>query len=183
MMMKYIASAMSLALLSACASGPTVSTDADPAAQFSQYRSYAWMQEPTDAPPLVKQRIVSAVDAQLQAKGWQRQDSERNADIGIAAHVATEQKQTLDTFYGGPNWNTWGWRGGWGAGMGMATTTVRTYDVGTLMIDMFDQKSKRAVWRGTVSGTIPDSPEKLHQGVQQGIDELFESFPPGSGGK
>lgn len=182
MMIKHIVAALSVALLSACA-GPTIDTDADPAAQFSQYRTYAWKQEPTDAPPLVKQRIVRAIDAELQAKGWQRQDSGRNADIGIAAHVATEQKQTLDTFYSSPRWNAWGWHGGWGVGMGTARTTVHTYEVGTLVVDMFDLQNKRAVWRGTVSGTIPSSSEKLNQGVQEGITKLFEAFPPGSGPK
>lgn len=55
--------------------------------------------------------------------------------------------------------------------------------VGTLVVDMFDLQSKRAVWRGTVSGTIPSSSEKLNQGVQEGITKLFEAFPPGSGVK
>jgi len=76
-----------------------------------------------------------------------------------------------------------GWHGGWGMGMDTARTTVRTNEVGTLVVDMFDLQSKRAVWRGTVSGTIPSSSEKLNQGVQEGITKLFEAFPPGSGMK
>ncbi|MFT0533736.1 DUF4136 domain-containing protein [Castellaniella hirudinis] len=177
-MIKHVAAALSLALLTACA-GPVIDTDADPAVQFSQYHTYVWQQTPTDAPPLVKQRIVHAIDAALQAKGWQRQDAGREADIGLAAHVATEQRQTLDTFYSDPGWNAWGWHGGWG----MARTTVNTYDVGTLVVDMFDLKSQRAVWRGTVSGALPGSSEKLNQGLQEGIAKLFDAFPPDSPAK
>jgi len=64
MMIKHIVAAISIALLSAC-TGPTIDTDADPAAQLSQYRTYAWKQEPTDAPPLVRQRIVRTIDVEL----------------------------------------------------------------------------------------------------------------------
>jgi len=64
--------------------------------------------------------------------------------------------------------------------MGSATTTVRTYDVGTLVVDMFDARSKQAVWRGTASATVPISPERANAAVEAGLDKLFAGFPPGS---
>ncbi|NYT85201.1 DUF4136 domain-containing protein [Pollutimonas harenae] len=47
----------------------------------------------------------------------------------------------------------------------MSSTATSTFDVGTLAIDMLDLKSKRAVWRSNVSGTIPSSPERLNEGI------------------
>ncbi|MFA5522516.1 MAG: DUF4136 domain-containing protein [Castellaniella sp.] len=181
-MIRLIAATISLALLSACA-GPRIDTDVDPMTDFSRYHSYVWTQEPMDAPPLVRQRIVRTIDEQLRAKGWQRRESGHEADIGIVAHVATETRQNLDTFYSGPAWAGWGWHGGWGMGMGMAQTIVTTYEVGTLVVDMFDLKDRRAVWRGNISGTIPDSSERLNKGIQDGIARLFEGFPPDSNRK
>ena len=64
--------------------------------------------------------------------------------------------------------------------MGSATTTVRTYQVGTLVVDMFDTKTKQAIWRGSAQGTVPSSPDKANQMVQAGIDKMFAAFPPGS---
>lgn len=164
-------------VLAACASTPTVQTDFDPAAQFSRYRTYTWREQPEAAPPLVKQRIVAAIDRQLQAKGWTRA---AEGDVAIAAHVASREKQSIDTFYDSPMWSGWGWRHGWDVGIGYARTRVTTYTVGTLVVDMFDTSTRQAVWRGTAEGTVPDTPEKVNAAVEDAIARMFRDFPPGS---
>lgn len=174
--MKAFAVAVIALFLTACASGPTVQTDSDPSANFSAYRTYSWAQKPTVGSPLVQQRIVDGIDARLRAKGWTL--APEGGDVAIAAHVATSQKQTLDTFYQGGAMGGWGWRGG--MAMGSSTTTVRTYNIGTLIVDMFDGKTHQAVWRGTASDTVPDSPEKVNATVEAALDKLFASFPPGT---
>jgi hypothetical protein len=106
---------------------------------------------------------MDAINAQLTAKGL-RQVTE-NADIGIVANGAIDQKQTLDTFYdgfGGP----WGWRG-WD---GMATTETNTYDVGTLVVDIFDNRSKRLIWRGIATDTLSDKPEKNTEKLNKAVE-------------
>lgn len=173
--------AVLLTALAGCASTPTVHTDYDPGTQFSSYRTYTWLKKPEGRSPLVDQRVVAQIDAHLQGKGWRLASDAAAADIGVAAHVATQQQQSLDTFYSGPAWGGYGWgRWGGGVGMGSATTTVRTYEVGTLVVDMFDMKTRQAVWRGTASGTVPDSPESLNAKAQAGVDKMFAAFPPGS---
>ncbi|MCD9085335.1 DUF4136 domain-containing protein [Stenotrophomonas sp. SY1] len=178
--MKAIAIAAVLATsLVACTSTPTVKTDFDPSANFGGYKTYSWALKPQAGSPLVQQRIVDGINARMQAKGLREAP---NGDIALAAHIANSQKQTLDTFYSGTGMGGWGWRGGWGGGMAMgsASTTVHTYDVGTLVLDMFDARTKQAVWRGTASGTVPSSPDKVNVAVDAGLDKMFASFPPGS---
>ena len=165
-------------MLASCASSPTVRTDADPNASFSGYRTYTWLSKPEGISPLASQRIVDSVNAALRAEGW---SETVNGDVAIAAHVASQQKQTLDTMYSGPAYGGWGWRGGWyGGGMGMSSTTVRTYTVGTLIVYMFDTKTKQAIWRGTASDTVPSSPEKANALIQSAVTGMFKDFPPGS---
>lgn len=178
--MKVLAVVVLAASLAACASTPTVDTDYDHSASFATYKTYSWADKPQGGSPLVQKRIVDGIDARLQAKGWTLAPS--GGEVAVAAHVATSQKQTLDTFYTGSSMGGWGWRGGWGRGMGMgsSTTTVRTYDVGTLVVDMFDAKTQQAIWRGTASGTVPSSPEKVNAAVEAGLDKMFAAFPPGS---
>ena len=65
-------------------------------------------------------------------------------------------------------------------GMGTATTQVRNYDVGTLIVDLFDAKTQQAVWRGTASGTVSSSPDKNSAAIDAGLDKMFASYPPGS---
>lgn len=164
-------------LLAACASTPNVHTDHDPAATFASYRSYAWRQQPDVSNPLVRQRLVAAIDAQLRTKGWSLVP-EAQADIALVGNVASRQEQTIDTFYEGPGWGDWGWRGVTTHG-GYRTTHVYNYTVGTLVLDMFDTKTKQAVWRATAEGTVPASPEKVNAAVQAAVDKMFAEFPPG----
>jgi len=168
-------------LLAGCASTPTVHTDADPSANFSGYRTYTWLTKPDQqgVPPLASQRIVEYVNAQLRAKGW---TETVNGDVAVVAHVATQQQQSLDTMYSGPTYGGWGWGPGWygGMGMGTATTRVRTYTVGTLIVDLFDTQTKQAIWRGTASDTVPNDPAKGDALLKAGIAEMFAGFPPGS---
>jgi hypothetical protein len=179
MMKRPLLAAFALVSLAACSSTPTVHTDADPKAGFSSYRTYTWLSKPEGISPLTTQRIVDGIDAQLRAKGWTQA---ADGQVAVAAHVATQQKQTLDTMYAGPMYGGWGWAPGWygGMGMGTATTTVRTYTVGTLIVDLFDTQTKQAIWRGTASDTVPNSPEKINAGVDAAIAKMFAGFPPGS---
>lgn len=165
--------------LAACASSPTVKTDHDPSVDFSRYHTYTWGMKPQASSPLVSQRIIDGIDARLQARGWREAP---DGQVTLAAHVITSQRQTLDTFYTGTGMGGWGWRGGWGGGMAMgsAQTTVRTYDVGTLVLDMFDSSSKQAIWRGTASSTVPTSTERINAAVESGLDKMFAGFPPGA---
>ena len=181
-MKRLIPLVLSALVLAGCASSPTVHTDADPSANFSGYRTYTWLSKPSDqqgVPPLAAQRVVEYVNAQLRAKGW---TETANGDVAVAAHVATQQQQSLDTMYSGPAYGGWGWGPGWYGGMGMtsATTRVRTYTVGTLVVDLFDTKTKQAVWRGTASDTVPDDPAKGDALLRAGIADMFAGFPPGS---
>ncbi|WP_298931028.1 DUF4136 domain-containing protein [uncultured Ramlibacter sp.] len=163
------------ALLASCASTPTVKTDFDPAATFSSYKTYSWLSKPTGGSPLAQQRIVDGIDARLKAKGWTLSPS---GDVRIAANVTAQEKQDYTTYYSGMGYGM-GWRGyGYGAGPGMATTSVYTYEVGTLVVDMFDTSTKRAIWRGHASGVLPDNPDKMAALLQASLDQLFADFPP-----
>ena len=163
--------------LAGCASTPDVQTDHDPSANFSGFHTYYWAKQPETSNPLAKQRLIDGIDARMRAEGLSLAP-EGSADLAIIANVATQQQQSLDTFYSGGGYYGWGW-----GGMGTATTTVRTYTVGTLVLDMFDAKTKKAVWRGVASGTVPDSQEKIATAVNAGLDKMFADFPPGSAGK
>ena len=162
-----IASATAM-LLAACASTPDVQTDFDSAAQFSRYRTYAW--EPTPPQfdnPLMQQRITASIEAKLGAMGWTPAPAP-NADVVVAAHVVTREQLSIDSFGGG-------WVGGPLGGNGSAR--VRSYTVGTLVVDMFDARSKRAIWRGTASGAIPKTSDKATARTQEAIDRMFAGFP------
>ena len=168
--MKRLAFAAAAAMmLAACASTPDVQTDFDAAAQFSRYRTYAWGATPEFGAPLMQQRITASIDAKLGAIGWKPAPA-ATADVMIAAHVVTREQLSIDTLYSG------GGLGGWGP-PGNSSARVRSYTVGTLVVDMLDAKSKRAIWRGTASGALPKAADQASAKTQEAIDRMFASFP------
>lgn len=182
--MTRLLTAVVLALALAACATPRVYTDHNPAAQFSSYRTYSWREKAEKAPPLVQQRIIDAIDAQLRAKGWSPVAD--GGDVVLAAHVASRQEYELDSFYSDPYWGGWGWHGwpgwrrGWGFGAGFETARVRSYTVGTLIVDMFDARTKQAIWRGEAEGTVKKDPAKLQADINAAVAKMFADFPPGS---
>ena len=159
-----------------------VKTDYDRSANFTQYRTYSWQHVETKD-PLFIDRIKGAVNSALAAKGWTMVES--GGDISIIAIQMTHDQQTLNTFYDGFG-GGWGWRrfGGGGFGnIGEATTTTDTYKVGTLLLDLFDSKTKQLVWRGSTSDTLSNNSNKNIQNLDKGVEKLFKQFPPGSSSK
>jgi hypothetical protein len=97
----------------------------------------------------------------------------------------THNQQTLNTFYDGFG-GGWGWRrfgGGGFGGLGEATTTTETYKVGTLVVDLFDAKSKQLIWRGNSSDTLSNNSNKNIQNLDKDVAKMFKQFPPGSSKK
>ncbi len=160
-------------------SAQQVKTDYDRGANFAQYKTYSWEHVKTqDA--LVVDRIKNSVNAALAAKGWTQVDS--GADVCIVAIEITRNQQTLNTFYDGFG-GGWGWRRFGGGGFGEATTTTETYKVGTLVVDLFDAKTKKLLWRGTSSETLSNNSDKNIKNLDKGVEKMFKQFPPGSSKK
>jgi hypothetical protein len=161
------------------AAAQQVKTDYDRSANFAQYKTYSWEHVKTqDA--LDVDRIKSAVNTALAAKGWTQVDS--GGDVSILAVEITRDQQTLNTFYNGFG-GGWGWRRFGGGGLGEATTTTETYKVGTVVVDLFDTKSKELLWRGTSTDTVSNNSNKNIKNLDKGVEKMFKNFPPGSSKK
>jgi len=160
-----------LAMLGA-AFAQQVNTDFDHQANFSRYKTYSW-QELKPANSLWDARIKSAVDAQLAAKGWTQVDN--GGDVAIVAIATTHTDRTLQTFYDGMG-GGWRWRGF--GGMGEATTTEQYYKEGTLLVDLYDAKTRQLIWRGSAEDTLSNKAEKNEKNLNKGVAKMFKKFPP-----
>ena len=166
-------------LFASTLSAQQVKTDYDRNANFAQYKTFSWEQVKTKD-PLDVDRIKSAVNAALAAKGWTQVKS--GGDVSIVAMEITREQQALNTFYDGFG-GGWGWGRFGGGGFGEATTTTDTYKVGTLVVDLFDTKTKQLLWRGSSSDTLSNNSDKNIKNLDKGVEKLFKSFPPGSSKK
>jgi hypothetical protein len=170
---RKIFASVGIALLFATASfAQHVKTDYDRNASFNQYKTFSWEKVQTqDA--LWVDRIKAAVNSALAAKGWTAVES--GGDIAIVAIETTQTQRTLNTFYDGFG-GGWRWRGM--GGFGDATTTVENYKVGTLVVDLFDAKTKTIIWRGSSSDTLSDKSDKNIKALDKGVQKMFDHFPP-----
>jgi len=148
--------------------GQQVRFDYDHSANFLKYKTFSWIKKPVTDDPFMAQRIINAVNAQLMAKGLRLVESD--GDLAVAVNVATQERQTLNTFYDG--FGPWGW------GLGDTTATVETYTEGTIVADLFDAQTKKIVWRGTAEKQISSKPEKVTHEVEKAIEKLFNHYPP-----
>ena len=156
-----------------------VTADFDPSGNFASYKTYVWGEGTPARDPLVAQRIVAGIEAQMAAKGFRKANSAEGADVIIAYQTARDVETQLNTYSTG-GWGGWG--GGWGywGGMGSSTTTVSKIQVGELIVDMADLKSHKFVWRGRASGTLKSSPEKNNKLIDKALTKMFAKYPPGA---
>lgn len=154
----------------------SVHTDFDKKADFGKYHTYSWIGVRA-GDSLWQNRITSAVDSALTAKGWQKVES--GGDASVSAFGRTSEKDTLQTFYDG--FPGWGWRAGWwggGMGMGTSTTEVIPERVGNLTVDVFDAQTKQLIFRGVSSETISGKADKNEKKLDAAVNDMFKKFPP-----
>ncbi len=123
---------------------------------------------------MMADRVVSMIKQELTKGGMTEVQS--NPDLYVTYHFTSQERRQLNTThmgmggYGG-YWDDWG---GWGGGPMMGTSTTReyTYEEGTLVIDAYDSKEKKMVWRGSGTVTIKGKPEKQIKQVDNILKKL-----------
>jgi uncharacterized protein DUF4136 len=173
-------------LMAGTAFGQKVSVDYDKNTDFSKFKTFSFATGTPTPETLTNQRIESAIEAQLAARGLTKVES--NADLTVVFHCSVTNKTQLDTtslggWGWGPGWGRgWGWRGGWRGGWGglggNAITQVEQIPVGTLIVDIGDAANKRYIWRGTSTNTLSNNQSKNAKTIDQGVKKMFEKFPP-----
>jgi hypothetical protein len=173
------------ALLSACASGPTIESDYDRSLDFSGYKTFGFFEplsiESGSYSTLIGNQFRESIGRQMRAKGYVESD---NADLtfNVSANFQEKTKvtQTQDPMMSG---GYYGYRRGyydpWG-GYGYGTSThVSQYTEGTVNVDMVDQRLKRMVWEGIAFGRLKEdrTNEERRLAIEEGVTLMFEGYP------
>ena len=159
-------------LLSSFAAAQQVKVDYDRGANFANYHTYMWETSPNPAKGEWNQRILDAIDKQLQAKGLTKVAA--NPDLWVVySNSVRDEKSVVGAGYGLSS--TWGW-GNAGADPALNNTFVSK--VGTLVVELADCKDKQALWRGSVSNTITDNTNKNINNLDKAVAKLFRNYPP-----
>ena len=175
---RAFAVALAIFLLPGIAAAQKTTYDFDKTAQFTTFKTYALQDGTAVGQPLLDRRIVAAIELQLAAKGFERNDT--NPDIFVIYHVAMDKQKDITSYSTGVGYGPYGY--GWGGGWGSTTTDVRVRDilVGTLAIDMVDARKKELVWRGlgTKEINVNAKPEKRDENIGKAVEKIFRNYPP-----
>ena len=63
------------------------------------------------------------------------------------------------------------------------TTAVNEFTVGTMIVDIFDAKTKALVWRGIGVDELSDKADKNQKKIVNATKDMFKKFPPASDSK
>ncbi|WP_305804175.1 DUF4136 domain-containing protein [Stenotrophomonas sp. YIM B06876] len=177
-----LASLSLLCLLAACASTPQVRVQADPAAEFNRYRSFAFYSplavEHHGYSTITSNRIKAAVRAQMESRGYVFAAADPDLWVNLNAYlqevtrVINLPEVDYDYYYSYrarsyvalPYWRD--------------RTDVRQYTEGTLNVDLVDVRQNRLVWEGVAVGSVARmDPEQRGRKIDEAVAAIFARFP------
>jgi hypothetical protein len=140
-----------------------VKYDYDKTADVSTWKSWAWKQpEPPATGSIAEGRIRRALEEGFAAKGYTNIEGS-TADFLVDYHAAVGRELRVDEGWGFP---------------GRRDLRVNSYAKGVLIVDVFDGRTGRLVWRGSVSDALASDPAKADKKTEKAVTKLLKKFPP-----
>src|SRR5262245_11406876 len=97
----FFATITGLALFGTIALAQNVTFDFDKAANFSGFKTYAWVRGTNLDNELNHRRIVGAVDAQMTSKGVAKVETSADPDLLVAYHATFDRDLQINGFSSG----------------------------------------------------------------------------------
>ena len=176
-MIKYfVISILFIGFIAGCSS-VSVTSDYDSAVDFTAYDTFSIYNgvikdSELESAPLVKKRVVEAIQNEMQKKGLTIADS-ADASLIVFAHAGTTEKMNV-TDYG------YGYGGWWGPSPYGRDIDVSYYTQGSLIIDLVDNAKDELIWRGVGTATLQDrgTPEERQAFIDEAVATILDQFPP-----
>ncbi|WP_133000460.1 DUF4136 domain-containing protein [Luteimonas arsenica] len=187
--LRWLLAALLLGLLAACATGPRISSDSDPRADFSAYRTFAFYSplaiEREGYASLVSGRMKAAARAEMEARGYRY--SEDNPDLWLNINAYMQQRTDVSTipdvdyayyysyrarrYVAVPYWSD--------------RTTVHRYTEGTMNIDLVDAGRNALVWEGIAVGRVTRNQDAAARdaAIDSTIRDIFAAYPHQAGAR
>jgi len=158
-------------LFSSCAS-VSVSTDYNPEASLSEYRTYQYQsEEPTGLSELDEGRLYRAIDSVLQSKGWRKKPLP-DVLIDISSEIRDAQNSNVGVGIGGTGRQA---GGGLSVGIPVNTNSQRR------LISFFfiDFRSEEVVWEARALGPFNEfwKPEKREEELRKVVLKTLSRYP------
>ncbi|MCK9454473.1 DUF4136 domain-containing protein [Sulfurimonas sp.] len=195
--MKNLLMAVVIAIFTAGCSTLEVQVDYDPEYKFSSLSTFSVVYtNRNDTRDFDRDRISRLVDAYMQDKGYIKSQKSQ-AEFYITMHLDVQKRSQIETnyetigikpmpyvYYGAGPAGAYP-RGYYPSGMVATepdvrvTTRTNEYEEGRLVLEVFDVKENRVVWRGIAMDELSKeyTQEQKNDYLKRVISELFKDFP------
>ena len=174
--------AAAVLVLAACATGPRITSDVDPSADFARYRTFAFYSplaiENQGYATLTSGRTKDAARRQMEVRGYVY--DEKSPDLWVNLNAYMQEKTDV---YSTPEvdydyYYSYRARGYVAVPYWRDRTDVRQYTEGTLNVDVVDARQKRLVWEGVAVGTVGRvKPEQRGERIDAAVAAIFATYP------
>ena len=181
-MIRLVAAA-SLMTLAACTSGPEVRVQLDRSADFSQYRTFAFVSPlGTDRDgyqSIVSQNLKAATQREMEARGLRLDVNAPQLLVNFNASLDDKLRVTSvpsSSFGMGYYGYRYGMYSAWP--MYHDSTVVHQYQQGTLNIDVVDAARKQLVWEGVVTKSVSQHDiDNMEAAINAAVAAAFAKYP------
>jgi len=160
-----------------------VSVSYDKTADFSKFKTYAWVRGTPVPDANLNIYIVSYADGILQDKGLRKVEA-TDANLLVAYDAAGDSTINASTIED-PTYAASGGVAPIGAtvwtGASASSSNTRLIQKGQLAVQMLDRSTHKVVWNGTLAGALKEKrSDKLDQ-LNKGLTKLLDRYPPAPG--
>ncbi|MDF3014254.1 MAG: hypothetical protein K0Q78_2458 [Cellvibrio sp.] len=173
-------SVIAILVLSACTTTPKVHSDFDRNANFSSFRTFAFVDtlatDRSGYSTLITGYFKSAVEREMVGLGYTLTNS--NPDLLVNFTTNSEARTDVrSTGYSGYS-GYYGYRYGMYSGFPSNDVSTVHYKVGTVTIDVVDARKKQLVWEGTTEGKLTkEVMENPQAAVNTAVSNIFAQYP------
>lgn len=173
---------LALAALAACATGPRITSDADPAADFSRYGTYAFYEplamEQSGYTTYLTNTVKTAIRAEMEARGYRYDESSPDLRVNFQGFIRertdvyTTPRSDVHYYY-----DYWA-RSYVAVPVWYDQTRVRDYTEGTLSVDIVDAGRNHLLWTGAAVGRVTQqTAAERAAAADSAVRQIFTRFP------
>ncbi len=169
--------ALAAALLVACATGPEIRRDINPAADFASYKTFGYFSPlATDRAgyeSVFTGRLKGATRRVMESKGYVYRETAPDLLLNFFANE--QERQEIRSM---PSMGYYGYRRGYYGGFGMSTIETVTYREGTLTVDVVEAKRKLLVWQAIAEGSVSnEARNNPGAAIDAAVSEMMAPLP------
>ena len=162
-------------LISSCSS-TKITVDYDRLIDFNNYKTFQFAEETAQLPmnDLDRSSLLTAIENELTSKGLTKSE---NPDMAVDIQLRFREEKSASSsssYYGSYSRR----RYGYSTGFSTTHTTIDSYIVGTIFINLIDHASNEMVWQGVGEGTVDFDTKDREKNINKNIAKIFSNYPP-----